>query len=58
MHRLSYTTIIPSLLTGYIQNAFGILLGILFTLTLPAVMVDAVYAAIYVKKHPNSDELA
>jgi len=33
-------------------------LGILFTLTLPAVMVDAVYAAIYVKKHPNSDELA
>lgn len=51
-------TIIPSLLTGYIQNTFGILLGILLTLTLPAVMVDAVYAAIYVKKHPNSDELA
>ena len=50
-------TIIPSLLTGYIQNAFGILLGILLTLTLPAVMVDAVYAAIYVKKHPDSDEL-
>ena len=51
-------TTIPSLLTGYIQNAFGILLGILLTLTLPAVMVDAVYVAIYVKKHPNSDELA
>ena len=50
-------TIIPALLTGYIQNAFGILLGILLTLTLPAVMVDAVYAAIYVKKHPDSDEL-
>ena len=50
-------TIIPALLTGYIQNAFGILLGILLTLTLPAVMVDAVYAAIYVKKHPNSDGL-
>ena len=50
-------TIIPSLLTGYIQIAFGVLLGILFTLTLPAVMVDAVYAAIYVKKHPHSDEL-
>ena len=33
-------TIIPSLLTGYIQNAFGILLGILLTLTLPAVIVD------------------
>ena len=51
-------TIIPSLLTSYIQIAFGVLLGILLTLTLPAVMVDAVYAAIYVKKHPDSDELA
>ena len=50
-------TIIPSLLTGYIQNTFGILLGILLTLTLPAVMVDAVYAAIYIRKHPKSDEL-
>lgn len=50
-------TIIPSLLTGYIQNAFGVLLGILLTLTLPAVMVDAVYAAIYIRKHPKSDEL-
>ena len=48
-------TIIPSLLTGYIQNAFGILLGILLTLTLPAIMVDAVYAAIYVKKHPINE---
>ena len=49
-------TIIPSLLTGYIQNAFGILLGILLTLTLPAVMVDAVYAARYVRKHPEYEE--
>ena len=50
-------TIIPALLTGYIQIAFGVLLRILLTLTLPAVMVDAFYAAIYVKKHPDSDEL-
>ena len=50
-------TIIPSLLTGYIQIAFGVLLGILFTLPLPAVIVDAIYAAIYIKKHPHSDEL-
>lgn len=50
-------TIIPALLTGYIQIAFGVLLGILLTLTLPAVMVDAIYAAIYIKKHPDSDEL-
>lgn len=50
-------TIIPTLLTGHIQIAFGVLLGILFTLTLPAVIVDAVYAAIYIRKHPDSDEL-
>ena len=50
-------TIIPALLTGYIQIAFGVLLGILFTLSLPAVIVDAIYAAIYIKKHPDSDEL-
>lgn len=50
-------TIIPSLLTGYIQIVFGVLLGMLLTLTLPAVMVDAVYAAIYIKKHPDSDGL-
>lgn len=49
-------TIIPSLLTGYIQNVFGILLGILLTLTLPAVMVDAVYAARYVRKYPEYKE--
>ena len=50
-------TIIPPLLTGYIQIAFGVLLGILLTLTLPAVMVDAVYAAIYIRNHLKSDEL-
>ena len=50
-------TIIPALLTGHIQIAFGVLLGILFTLTLPAVIVDALYAAIYIRKHPHSDGL-
>lgn len=49
-------TIIPSLLTGYIQITFGVLLGILLTLTLPAVMVDAVYAARYVRKHPEYEK--
>lgn len=49
-------TIIPALLTGYIQIAFGVLLGILFTLTLPAVVVDAVHAAHYVRKHPEYEE--
>ena len=50
-------TIILALLTGYIQIVFGVLLGILLTLTLPAVMVDAFYAAIYIRKHSDSDGL-
>lgn len=50
--------LLPAFLTGYIQIVFGFLLGVLLTMTLPALMVDAVYAAIYVKKHPDSDELA
>ena len=49
---------IPALLTGYVVNIMGVLLGILFTLTFPAVVIDAIYAAIYIKKHPDSDELA
>lgn len=48
---------IPALLTGYVVNIMGVLLGILFTLTLPAVVIDAIYAAIYIKKHTDSDEL-
>ena len=51
-------TFIPALLTGYVVNIMGVLLGILFTLTFPAVVIDAIYAAIYIKKHPDSDELA
>ncbi|MEX2803500.1 hypothetical protein AB3329_00070 [Streptococcus sp. H31] len=48
---------IPSLLTGYLQNAFGLFLGVLMTSTLTAVIVDAVYAAIYIRKHPDEDSL-
>ena len=32
-------------------------LGMLMTLTFPAVIVDAVYAAIYIRKHPEYEEL-
>ncbi|NLQ96448.1 hypothetical protein EKS20_10540 [Streptococcus mutans] len=49
--------VVPSLLTGYIENVFGVFLGLLFTATLPAVIVDAVYAAIYIRKHPKEDSL-
>ena len=47
----------PAILTGYIENVFGVSFGLLITVTLPAVMVDAVYAAIYIRKHPDYDEL-
>ena len=49
--------LVPAILTGYIENVFGISFGLLITVTLPAVMVDAVYAAIYIRKHPDYDEL-
>ena len=48
---------VPPLLTGYLQNAFGLFLGVLMTSTLTAVIVDAVYAAIYIRKHPDEDSL-
>ena len=47
---------IPALLTGYVVNILGVLLGILFTLTLPAVVIDAIYAAIYIRKHLEYEE--
>lgn len=49
---------VPPLLTGYIENAFGLFSGILFTLTISALAVDAFYAALYAKQHPEEiDEL-
>lgn len=50
-------SLIPAILTGYIENIFGISFGILIAVTFPAVMVDAVYAALYVRKNPDYDEL-
>ena len=43
----------PAILTGYIENVFGIFLGILMNLFLPALIVDGVQAARYVRKHPE-----
>ncbi|WP_373760813.1 hypothetical protein [Streptococcus ferus] len=46
--------LVPALLTGYVENVFGVFLGILMTSTLSAVFVDALYAAVYVRKCPES----
>lgn len=55
VYTFAAVAIIPAFLTGYIQNAFGILLSVLLTTTLPAVIVDAICAAIYVRKYPEGE---
>ena len=46
----------PVILTGYIENIFGVFLGILMNLFLPALIVDGVQVARYVRKHPEYEE--
>ena len=46
----------PVILTGYIENIFGVFLGILMNLFLPALIVDGVQAARYVRKHSEYEE--
>lgn len=49
---------VPPFLTGYLENVFGLVIGILFSLVIPASIVDAFYAALYAKQHPEEiDEL-
>lgn len=43
-------SLISAILTGYIENIFGSSFEILITVTFLSVMVDAVYAALYVRK--------
>lgn len=49
--------VIPSVFTGYLQNILGIILGSFLTLILPAVIVDAIYASLYIRKYPDEDKL-
>ena len=46
----------PAILTGYIENIFGIFLGILMNFVFPALIVDGIQAARYVRKHPEYEE--
>ena len=46
----------PAILTGYIENIFGVFLGILMNFVFPALIVDGVQAARYVRKHPEYEE--
>ena len=42
---------------NYVECAFGVISGILFLFTFPALVVDAIYGAIYIRKNPSYDEL-
>lgn len=46
-----------AVITDYIQIIFGFFFGALMAFAFPAVLVDAVYAAIYIKEHPDYEEL-
>ena len=46
----------PAILTGYIENVFGVFLGILMNFVFPALIVDGIQAARYVRKHPEYEE--
>ena len=48
--------IAPSLLTGPIQNLFGVLLGLLFSVVFPGLIVDSFYAAYLIHKDPEYKE--
>lgn len=43
----------PVFLVGSIENIFGLIGGVLFTATFPALIVDSLYAAYYIHKHPE-----
>ena len=46
----------PAIITGYIESIFGVFLGILMNFVFPALIVDGVQAARYVRKHPEYEE--
>lgn len=46
----------PAIITGYIENIFGVFLGISMNFVFPALIVDGVQAAHYVRKHPEYEE--
>ena len=48
---------IIAIITDYIQMISGFFFGTLMPFTFPAVLVDAIYASIYIKEHPDYEEL-
>ena len=54
---LGFILLVIAVITDYIQMIAGFFFGALMTFAFPAVLVDAIYAAIYIKDHPDYEEL-
>ena len=57
---IAFVLIVIAVLSGhenYIECAFGVLNGILDLFAFPALVVDAIYGAIYISGNPSYDEL-
>ena len=54
---LGFILLVIAVITDYIQMIFGFFFGALMAFAFPAVLVDAIYASIYIKDHPDYEEL-
>ena len=54
---LGFILLVIAVITDYIHMIAGFFFGTLMTFAFPAVLVDAIYAAIYIKEHPDYEEL-
>ena len=54
---LGFILLVIAVITDYIQMIAGFFFGALMVFAFPAVLVDAIYAAMYIKEHPNYEEL-
>ena len=54
---LGFILLVIAVITDYIQMIFGFFAGALMAFAFPAVLVDAIYGAIYINDHPDYEEL-
>ena len=57
MKVLGFILLVIAVITDYIQMIAGFFFGALMAFAFPAVLVDAIYASIYIKDHPDYEEL-
>ena len=54
---LDFILLVIAVITDYIQMIFGFFSGALMAFAFPAILVDAIYTAVYIKDHPDYEEL-